>query len=132
MAEYTEDYMRTPEQCKDVAAAFPSHWNFHCTLGAINGKPVRIKCQKNRGCLYNVIRVSSPSSSLSWQIQIAYFYRLMWKKTILDGSIGFPEDEPLPGDYGDMSYFLTKDDVFALRTWLINQQGLPNDQRIFN
>ena len=35
----------------------------------------------------------------------------------MDGTIGFPDAEQLPGDHTDMPYFIVADDTFALRTW---------------
>ena len=36
------------------------------------------------------------------------------KMAILDGSVEFPEDEPLPGEDRHLLYFLIGDDAFAL------------------
>ena len=37
---------------KQVAAEFSSRWNFHHTLGAVDGKHVAIRCPMNGGSLY--------------------------------------------------------------------------------
>ena len=53
--EYREEVMqcpRTSDAWKQVAADFSSKWNFHHTLGAIDGKHVAITCPKNGGSLY--------------------------------------------------------------------------------
>ena len=43
---------RTSAEWKAVAVDFSSRWNFHHTLGAIDGKHVAIRCPKNGGSLY--------------------------------------------------------------------------------
>ena len=42
----------TPEQWKSVAETFSTKWNFHNTLGAIDGKHIAIRCPPNAGSLY--------------------------------------------------------------------------------
>ena len=41
------------------------------------------------------------------------------KHSVLDGTIGFPDADTLPGEDRDMSYFIVPDDAFALRIWLM-------------
>ena len=36
-----------------------------------------------------------------------------------DGSIGFPEAEPIESGGPDLPYFILADDAFALKTWLM-------------
>ena len=57
------------------------------------------------------------------------------KQCIDDGTIGFPDPEPLPNDTEDVSYFLVGDDAFALRASLMkpfSRRGLARDERLFN
>ena len=57
------------------------------------------------------------------------------KECIEDGSIGFPEPEPLPDDDKPMPYFIAADDAFALRTWLMkpySKRQMSDTERIFN
>ena len=54
LAEYGDGVMQCPctsDAWKQVAAEFSSRWNFHHTLGAIDGKHVAIRCPKNGGSL---------------------------------------------------------------------------------
>ena len=37
----------------------------------------------------------------------------------MDGTIGFPDTDRLPGYDRDMPYFIVGDDAFALKTWLM-------------
>ena len=57
---------RTIAEWKTVAAEFSSWWNFHHTLGAIDGKHVAIRCPRNGRSLYfiSVTRVSTQSFCL--------------------------------------------------------------------
>ena len=41
------------------------------------------------------------------------------RNKIEDGSVGFPEAEPIEPDDPDMPYFILADDAFALKTWLM-------------
>ena len=57
------------------------------------------------------------------------------KHNFLDGTIGFPNADPLPGDNRDMSYFIVAYDAFALRTWLMKPfsgRNLNDQEPIFN
>ena len=48
-----------------------------------------------------------------------------------NGTIGFPDPEPMPNDDRNTPYFILGDDAFGLRTYLI-QLGLTNEQLITN
>ena len=57
------------------------------------------------------------------------------KQCIDNGTIGFPDPEPLPNDTEDVPYFLVGDDAFALRASLMkpfSRRGLARDERLFN
>jgi hypothetical protein len=58
------------------------------------------------------------------------------KDAILDGSIHFPEAEPLPADPSSkVPYYILADDAFALKPWLMKPHSgrqLERAQRIFN
>ena len=43
---------KTPEEWKKVAKEFSLRWNFHNTLGALDGKHIAITCPPNSGSLY--------------------------------------------------------------------------------
>ena len=59
----------------------------------------------------------------------------MLKQSVLDGTIGFLDADPLPRDDRDMPYFIVADDAFALRTWLMKPfsgRNLNDQLWIFN
>ena len=57
------------------------------------------------------------------------------KECLEDGTIGFPEQGPMPNDDQDMPYFLLGDDAFGLRTYLMKPyslRGMTKEQAITN
>ena len=42
----------SPEEWKEVADKFSKRWNFHNTIGAIDGKCVALRCPPSAGSLY--------------------------------------------------------------------------------
>ena len=57
------------------------------------------------------------------------------KQSLVDGTVGFPDADLLPGDDRDMPYFIVAVDAFALRPWLMKPfscRNLNNQQHIFN
>ena len=53
------------------------------------------------------------------------------KECLEDGTIGFPDSDPMPNDSQNMPYFILGDDAFVLRTYLIkpySQHGLTHEQ----
>ena len=155
VAEYGEEVMqcpRTSDAWKQVAAEFSSRWNFHHTLGAIDGKHVAIRCPKNGGSLYFNYK---GFHSIILLALVDAKYKFLWvdvgtngsssdaqifndcdlRSGIIDGTLDVPDAEPLPGDDCDMPYFLIGDDAFSLRTWLMkpfSARGLPDEERIYN
>ena len=57
------------------------------------------------------------------------------KEAAEDGTIGFPDAEPLPNDNENVPYFFIGDDTFALRETMMkpySHRTLNRDERIFN
>ena len=57
------------------------------------------------------------------------------KESVEDGSLGFPDPEPLPNDNLDVPYFFVGDDAFALRTDMMKPyslRGMTRPERILN
>ena len=148
-AEYVDKVMQCPhtsDAWKQVAAEFSSRWNFHHTLGAIDGKHVAIRCPKNGGSLYYnykgfhsiiLLALVDAKYSFVWvdvgtngSISDAQIFNdCDLCSGIFDGTLDIPDAEPLLGDDHDMPYFLIGDDAFCMRTWLMKPfraRGLPD------
>jgi hypothetical protein len=153
--EYADEVLSiptTPEEWKAIAAQFANRWNFHHAVGAMDGKHIAIKCPRNGGSLYYNYK---KFHSIVLLALVDADYKFVWvdagangsasdaqvfngcelKAAIQHNTIGFPEDDPLPGDDKPIPYFIVGDDAFALRTWLMKPYTLRNlthEQRIFN
>ena len=53
----------------------------------------------------------------------AQTFECQLKQSLLYGTTGFPDADPLPGD---MPYFIVADDSCALRTWLMKPFSIKN------
>lgn len=142
----------TPEEWLEVANAFSRRWNFHHTLGALDGKHIAIRCPPNSGSRYfNYKRFYS----IILMALVDANYKFLWvdiganggacdaqvwnscrfKALIEREEMGIPEDEPLPGDDQPIPYFLVGDDAFALSSTMMKPHGarkLQHDQKVFN
>ena len=52
---YLDEVMKLPDsqqEWREIATGFSKKWNFHNTLGAIDGKHVAIRCPPNAGSTY--------------------------------------------------------------------------------
>ena len=52
---YLDEVMKLPDsqqEWREIATVFSKKWNFHNTLGAIDGKHVAIRCPPNAGSTY--------------------------------------------------------------------------------
>lgn len=142
----------SPEQWRVISEQFGARWNFHHVLGALDGKHIAIRCPRNGGSLYYnykgfhsivLLALVDADYKFIWvdvgangsASDAAVFDASELKETVEDGTIGFPEPDPLPNDDTDMPYFIIGDDAFPLRTWLMKpfaRRNLTNDERIFN
>ncbi|MCM8858028.1 MAG: transposase family protein [Candidatus Thiodiazotropha sp.] len=153
--EYAEEVIAchtTPHEWRQIAEQFGARWNFHHTVGALDGKHIAIRCPRNGGSLYYNYK---GFHSIVLMALVDADYKFIWvdvgangsasdatvfnqselKETIENGSIGFPAADPLPQDDRPMPYFIIADDAFPLRTWLMkpfSRRNLTNQERIFN
>ena len=123
----------TPEEWKAIADQFANRWNFHHAVGAMDGKHIANKCPRNGRSLYynykgfhsivlmalvdaeyKFVWIEAGSNGSASDAQI--FNGCECKAAIQHNTIGFPEDDNLPGDDKPIPYFIIGDDAFALRT----------------
>lgn len=155
IAEYADEVIDTPilpEKWKEVADRFSKRWNFHHTLGALDGKHVAIRCPAKSGSdFYNYKKYYS----LILMALVDGNYRFLWVNVGANGAssdaqiwngsdlqelieqkkMGIPEPEPLPGDNQPVPYFIVGDDAFALRTFMMKPFGsrdLTHPHKVFN
>ena len=158
IAEYAGEVLCPPttqEGWLQVAETFSTRWNFHHTLGALDGKHVAIRRPPNSGSLYHNYKgffsivlmalvdgdykflwVDVGSNGASSDAQI---YNDCELKEMLDaGDLGVPPAAQLPGADDndiDVPYFFIGDDAFALRTTMMkpySRRHLDRDELTFN
>ena len=117
----------------------PTHW------GSVDGKHVRIICPNNSGSVYYNYK---HFYSILLFVLVDADYKFLWadvsgngandselKRRVEDGTIGWPDPAPIPGDNQPMPYFIVGDDAFALRKTMMkpySRRNLGHDERIFN
>ena len=155
IAEYEAEVVTVPttqQGWRQIAEKSGTRWNFHHTIGAIDGKHIAIKAPRNSGTLYHNYKGFFSIISLAL---IDADYKFTWadigangstsdcavfnasdlKLALENGELGLPDPDPLPQDDRDMPYFIVGDDAFPLRCWLMkpfSARNLTNEERIFN
>ena len=142
----------TPDEWKEISRVFEQRWNIPHALAALDGKHVAIKKPPASGSLYHNYK---GFFSIVLLALVDAYYKFLWidcggmghmsdaqifnaselRECIEDGSIGFPDADPMVNDDRDMPYFLLGDDAFALRTWLMkpySRRGLTDQELITN
>lgn len=142
----------TPDEWREVADGFRGRWNYANCCGAIDGKHVAIRKPSKTGSLHYCYKgfcsivilaladsqyqflwanVGSPGSNSDCGI----YNRSPLKQAIDEGTIGFPDSEPLPGDDRNFPFFIVGDDAFALREHMMkpySKRNLTVDERVHN
>ena len=153
--EYMDEWLvcpKTPEEWKTVAEGFSTKWQFHHTLGAIDGKHIKIFCPPKSGTVYYnykgyysivlmaivdadgkfiYVDVGAPGSCSDGGI----FRDTPLREHLEQGTAGLPEDEPLPGEERPCPYFFVGDAAFPLRKWLQKphpERGMSEEQHMYN
>ena len=155
IAEYMNEVLAcptTPEQWKEVASLFSNKWNFHNTVGALDGKHIAIKCPPNGGSHYynykgyhSIVLLALVDADYKFiYIDVGkkgcssdggIFYDTPLREGLQNDTLGLPDSEPLPGDDVPLPYFVIGDDAFALRHWMMKpfpDRNMTRQQRIFN
>ncbi len=142
----------TQAEWKAIADRFSTRWNFHHTLGALDGKHVRIRNPpKGASEYFNYKRYFS----IIMMALVDADYRFIYLDIGQPGAnsdagifnrgklfhafqnqlVDIPPPEILPNDDQPMPYFLIADEAFGLRTWLQKpypQFEIPPAERLFN
>ena len=125
-----------PQEWCEKAVHFGQRWNFYHAVGNLDGKYVAIKCPKWSGSkyyhykgFYSVVLLAlvDADDRFLWAdvgsngccSHAQIFNKCELKLSILDGTTGFPDTDPMRGDDRDMPNFIVADDAFALRIWLL-------------
>ena len=153
--EYMEEVVRcpcTPDEWRKVSQEFSARWDFHNTLGALDGKHIPIRCPRNGGSLYFNYK---GFHSIVLLALVDANYKFLYVDVGANGSssdggifkdsslfeafnnnfAGIPQPEPLPQDDLPVPYSITADDAFGLRSWLMkpfSRRNMSKPQRIFN
>ena len=142
----------TPDEWREIAQLYGERWDFHHTCGALDGKHIAIRSPPRSGTLYYNYKgffsiillalvdadykfiwadVGSQGSSSDAQV----FNHGPLRQRLENGTIGFPEPDPLPHDDKPTPYFFVGDDAFPLRSWMMkpySHRHLTNAERILN
>ncbi len=150
------DEMLTPPSTaqgwRDIAQQFTDKWQFHHTLGAIDGKHVGLRNPPKSGSLYYnykgfysivLLAICDADYKFIWvdvgaqgsASDAQIFNHTNLERAIEENWMDIPGDAPLPQDDGDTPYFFIGDDAFALKTWMMkpfSRRNLTREERIFN
>ena len=154
---FLKDNIVTPmdkDSWLDVAKAFSNKWQFHHTLGCIDGKHIAIRLPRKGGSRYynykhfhSILLLAVVDANYKFMYidvgaegscgDAGVFRDSSFMTAFSDGDLDFPHEEPLPNDdkKQPIPYFLIADDAFALKTWLMkpySQRDLTPQCRIFN
>ena len=133
--EYKDELVRTPrtaQEWEDVAKLCCSRWQFFNTLGAFDGKHIRVKKPANSGSEYqnykgyfSVVLMALVDANYSFLWVEAGVHASQLKRRVEDGRLNFPDAAPLPGDNQPMPFFFIGDDAFALKSWMQKPYSRP-------
>jgi len=155
IAEYLEEVLdcpTTPEGWKAVAQGFADRWNFHHTVGAIDGKHIAMRPPGKSGSYYynykgfhSLVLMALVDSDYKFLYvdvgangatsDAGVFMNTPLRAALEDTRIGLPPREPLPGGDRPIPYFIVGDEAFALKDYLqkpFPHRGLSRQERIYN
>ena len=155
IAEYMDEvivFPETPEDWKKVAEGFKKRWNFEHTLGAIDGRHIRMKNPPKSGSYYfnykgffSIVLLAIVDSDYKFiycdvgangaSSDAGIFNNTDLKLALDENAVALPPPVPLTGGGRPIPYFFVGDEAFALKDWLQKpypHRGLTKEQRIFN
>ena len=150
-----DEFIKIPtvaEEWQAVAHDFQQKWQFPHTLGALDGKHIRITKPPHGGSLYYNYK---QFDSIVMMALVDANYKFLWvqigdagscsdgqiwnhcdlQAALSTGVLGVPVADPLPGDNVNTPYFIIADDAFAMKTHLMKpfpRRGLEGAERVFN
>ena len=153
--EYMEEVLicpSTPEGWRAVAQEFGQMWNFHHTIGALDGKHIAIQPPPNSGSYYfnykgyhSIILLALVDARGKFMyVDVGangscsdggVFQHSQLRTALETGAAGLPPSDCLPGDNAPMPYFIIGDDAFPHRDWLQKpypHRGLTPAKRDYN
>ncbi|XP_071510863.1 uncharacterized protein [Diadema antillarum] len=142
----------TEEEWKEVAQGFSDRWNFHHTLGAIDGKHVAIQAPSHSGSAYHnykgyfsVVMLAVVDSQYKFMYldvgsngscsDAGIFKDSELYSALEEGAAALPPPEPLPDDDHPIPLFFVGDDAFGLKDWMMKPYATRNmtkPERLFN
>lgn len=144
---------QTAEEWKRVAQGFNERWNFPHTLGAIDGKHIRIKNPAFGGSHYfnykffSMILLAIVDSDYKFiymdvgaigsESDAGVFAQSQFGEMLANNHVNLPAADRLPHDPTNkpVDYCFVGDDAFALRNWMMKPYPLRNlnkDEQIYN
>lgn len=150
-----EEFIKLPtteEELKQVAQGFSDRWNFHHTLGAIDGKHVAIQAPSHSGSAYHnykgyfsIVMLAVVDSQYNFMYldvgsngscsDARIFKDSEFYSALEEGAEALPPPEPLPDDDHSIPYSFVGDDAFALKDWMMKPYATRNmtkPERLFN
>jgi hypothetical protein len=151
-----EEYMPPPnrERWREIAADFQRMWNFPNCVGAVDGKHIVIQAPASSGSLYfnykgsfSIILLAVVDARYRFQVvDVGAYGRSSdggtlavsaFGRALCQGSLGIPEDKPLPGaeHLGPMPHVFVADEAFPLRRHMMRPhpgQNIGREKRLYN
>ena len=155
VGEYKHEAISCPttqDEWRVISEKIQRRWNAPHACGALDGKHVAIRCPPKTGSLFHnykgffsfvLLALVDADYKFLW-IDIGGFGSMSdtqifnhseLKECLEDGTIIFPDSDPMPNDSQNIPYFILGDEVFGLRTYLMkpySQRGLTHEQLITN
>ena len=144
----------TKEGWLKVAKEFSDRWQFHHTLGCIDGKHIPIRSPANAGSRFHnyknfdsIILLAVVDANYKFMFidvgaegaagDAGVFRDCALKKAIDEEILDLPPPQPLPNDPKGKAipYFWVGDDAFGLKTWMMKPypyRQITYENRIFN
>ncbi len=144
-----EEFMPQPnrERWREIAADFQRMWNFPNCVGTVDGKHIVIQAPASSGSLYSIILLAVVDARYCFQVvDVGAYGRSSdggtlavsaFGRALCQGSLGIPEDKPLPGaeHLGLMPHVFVADEAFPLRRHMMRPhpgQNIGREERLYN